>query len=582
MIERMDKYSFVLLSAQKEEFLRELQTLGVVDITRSAKPVDDCSAALFEQAETLRREIADISAGSDSRLRELRSELSALLREKDEISPWGSWNRDMLAETGLSLHFYKTEAKRFDTRWPERFAIQKVREENGRLWFVVVGSNEGFPLRELPAPAMTLAEAEEAIGNKEREIELYSKALDGRKAELPALQKSLDAKREELSRYLAGISGENAAADTLVVFEGFAPSEDAGRLGAELDKLPAVWFREPATAGDDTPVKFRNGRFVSLFESLTDMYGRPQYDGFDPTPFISIFFTLFFAFCMGDAGYGLVILLLGYLLRNKIGRQTSALVMTLGIATVVIGFFFHSFFSLNISHWGFIRSLGLNRIMVPSDSQFEVPGMGAYDWNMVLSLVCGVIHISLAQFTKAIVQTRNRGFLGSLGTWGWTILIVGGVAVGAFALLGVFDKAVTRIAIITVGVISALCIFLLRDLKKNPLSNIGSGLWETYNTATGLLSDVLSYLRLYALGLAGGLLGSAFNDLAVMVRGDGGAGWIGFVMLVIFGHVLNIAMSGLSAFVHPLRLNFLEFFKNAGYEGSGRKYSPLAKENTNN
>ena len=90
---------------------------------------------------------------------------------------------------------------------------------------------------------------------------------------------------------------------------------------------------------------------------------------------------------------------------------------------------------------------------------------------------------------------------------------------------------------------------------------------------------MLSYLRLYALALAGSLLGGAFNDLAVMVRGDGGVGgWIFFVLLLVVGHVLNIAMSGLSAFVHPLRLNFLEFFKNAGYEGTGRTYAPLSKE----
>ena len=582
MIERMNKYSFVLLSAQKEEFLSQLQALGVVDITRSSKPVDDHSTALLDEISILKKEIADISAGSDGHLRELREALASQLSELEDIRPWGSWDRDRLQELALPLHFYKVEAKRFDEAWPADYAIQKVSEDAGKLWFVIVGSNEGFPLKELPAPQLTVAEAEEAIHARETEIALYAKALENRKSELPQLSASLAAKREQLSLYLAGLTGENAADDSLVVFEGFAPADDAAALEEALDRLQAVWIREAATVEDKPPVKFRNGKFASMFEVLTDMYGRPSYDGFDPTPFISIFFTLFFAFCMGDAGYGLVIILLGFLLKGAIGKQTSALVMTLGIATFVIGFFFHSFFSLNISHWGFIRDLGLDRIMVPSDSQFEVPGMGAYDWNMVLSLVCGVIHISLAQFTKAIVETRNKGLLGSLGTWGWTLLIVGGVAVGAFALLGVFDKAVTKAAIIVVGIVSALCIFLLRDLKKNPLANIGSGLWESYNTATGLLSDVLSYLRLYALGLAGGLLGGAFNDLAVMVRGDGGAGWIPFVLLIVVGHVLNIAMSGLSAFVHPLRLNFLEFFKNAGYEGTGRKYTPLAKENTNN
>ena len=582
MIERMTKYSFVLLSSQKEEFLQKLQELGVVDITRSEKPVDDRSAALLSEAEMLSREIADITAGCDAHLTELRASLASLLKERDEIAPWGSWDRDLLEQTGLDLHFYMVASKRFDPQWPQQFAIQKVSDDGNRVRFVIVGSTDGFPLRELPAPALTLREADAAVDQKEREIALYSKALKDRTAELPALKAALASKKEEIARYLAGLSGEAAAADMLVVFEGFVPDAQASEFEAGLAELPAVWFKDAATVEDKPPVKFRNNSFVELFEVLTDMYGRPAYDGFDPTPFISIFFTLFFAFCMGDAGYGLVLLLLGFLLKGALGKQTSALVVTLGIATFVIGFVFHSFFSLDISQWGFIRALGLHHIMVPSDSQCVVPGMGAYDWNMIIALACGVVHIALAQFTKACVETRNKGFLGSLGTWGWTLLIVGGTAVGTFGLLGVFDSDITKTAIIIVGIISALCIFLLRDIHKNPLANIGNGLWETYNTATGLLSDVLSYLRLYALGLAGGLLGGAFNNLAVMVRGDGGAGWIWFVALLVIGHVLNIAMCALSAFVHPLRLNFLEFFKNSGYEGTGRKYTPLSKDNSNN
>ena len=98
--------------------------------------------------------------------------------------------------------------------------------------------------------------------------------------------------------------------------------------------------------------------------------------------------------------------------------------------------------------------------------------------------------------------------------------------------------------------------------------------------ATGVLGDVLSYLRLYALGLAGSMLGFAFNDLAKMALGDGGVGgWIAFILIVVIGHTLNLAMAALGAFVHPLRLNFLEFFKNSGYEGVGRNYNPLKKNN---
>ena len=104
---------------------------------------------------------------------------------------------------------------------------------------------------------------------------------------------------------------------------------------------------------------------------------------------------------------------------------------------------------------------------------------------------------------------------------------------------------------------------------------MGVGLWDTYQMVTGLLGDVLSYLRLYALGLAGAKLGEAFNAIGVQALGDGGINWIWFILIVVIGHVLNVAMCVLGAFVHPLRLNFLEFFKNSGYEGTGRKYNPL-------
>jgi V/A-type H+-transporting ATPase subunit I len=196
---------------------------------------------------------------------------------------------------------------------------------------------------------------------------------------------------------------------------------------------------------------------------------------------------------------------------------------------------------------------------------------------MVLSLVIGILHLCLAMIVKTYIATRNNGFLESLGTWGWTLLIVGGVIVVGIALAGVIDATVTKWIVIVLGVLSALGIFVFNNIHRNPLLNIGSGLWETYNTATGLLGDVLSYLRLYALGLAGAMLGFAFNDLGKMVLGDGHSisSWVFFIIIVVIGHTLNIAMCALGAFVHPLRLNFLEFFKNSGYEGSGRTFNPL-------
>ena len=131
-----------------------------------------------------------------------------------------------------------------------------------------------------------------------------------------------------------------------------------------------------------------------------------------------------------------------------------------------------------------------------------------------------------------------------------------------------------------IGTLSALGIYIFNTPGRNPLINIGAGLWDTYNMATGILGDVLSYIRLFALGLAGGMLGQAFNNLAGMVKGDSFITWIPFVLILLFGHVLNILMSSLGAFVHPLRLTFVEYFKNAGYEGKGEKYNPLTTSKT--
>lgn len=313
-----------------------------------------------------------------------------------------------------------------------------------------------------------------------------------------------------------------------------------------------------------------------MFEVLTDMYGRPAYNGFDPTPYIALFFMLFFAFCMGDAGYGIILIIIGMLLKkSKDMANMGPLVMVLGGATFVIGILFHNFFSMDMLEWSWIPKQ-IKSLMLPAK-------IGVYDGTMVLALAIGVVHICVALIVKTIYTTKQNGFANSLGTWGWTLLIVGGVIIGGIALTGVINSDVTKWIIIVLGGISAIGIFLLNDLHSNPLKNIGTGLWNTYNTATGLLGDVLSYLRLYALGLAGSMLGYAFNDLGKMVLGDGhfGLNWVFFLLIVIIGHTLNLAMAALGAFVHPLRLNFLEFFKNSGYEAVGRNYNPLIKSDNN-
>lgn len=568
MIVPMTKYSFVLLSGEKEQFLADLQELGVVDIKRSDKAVDAESAAMFGKIDAIRAEVACIEKGKDDHVAELESKREGLLRERADIAPWGVYDKSML--DNFEIHFYKVPSKKFDQTWGSEYALQVIDESAGTTCFVIAGSNEGFPLSELPRPSGDLKALDIEIAALDSEIASAKAAIEARRPEIPALQAEADKISRDLVRYLAGAAGESAAEDKLVVFEGFAPTEISGTVCNALDNTGVLYIKEDAKGEDKPPIELKNNKFVKMFEVLTDMYGRPDYNSFDPTPFISIFFLLFFALCLGDAGYGIVLAILGLGLKKvKSFADLSPLVTTLGIATIFVGIVIHTFFGINLYEAAWVPAF-LKKFMIVGD-------IAGFDAQMLMSLVIGVVHISIAMIVKTFVSTRNKGFMGSLATWGWTILIVGGVAVAALALLNVIDASLTKWIVIALGVVSALGIFILNTPGRNPLINIGAGLWDTYGMVTGLLGDVLSYLRLYALGLAGGMLGNAFNELAGMTLGIEvpGLGWICFALIALIGHVLNIAMCVLGAFVHPLRLNFLEFFKNSEYDGSGRNYDPI-------
>lgn len=586
----MTKYNFILLSGDVEEFLKKLQGVGVVDITRSTKPVDEKSETLSSKAGNYRKalsllkdvtpaEFADKTYGdlaenvinTVNEREMMESQLAQLHKDMEERLPWGQFdvkNFKKLEERGLKLHFYKVKSSNFDPAWNENYALSEISNDGTNTYFVVVSDDENyeFPLKEMLAPDSDCTAVEKKIKELEYEIEKKYRLLSELKCHEKDIQKELDKTMSKLDLHLAHVSGTKAAEDYITVLEGFAPSNTTTSVHELLDKEEVLYLEENACVTDNPPIKLKNNKFVSMFELLTDMYGRPKYNEFDPTVWISIFFMLFFAFCMGDAGYGLVLIGASLALKKVLGN-IAPLGITLGVATTVIGLLFHTFFSTDMLTWSFLPD-AVKKCMLPAQ-------IGGFDGTMVLAIIVGIVHICLAMIVKTYQSTKVKGFANSLGTWGWTLLIVGGIIVGGLALIGVINSEVTKWIVIGIGILSALGIFFLNDLHRNPLVNFGSGLWETYNTATGLLGDVLSYLRLYALGLAGAKLGEAFNAIGVQALGDGGAAWIAFILIVVVGHTLNVAMCVLGAFVHPLRLNFLEFFKNSGYEGTGRKYNPL-------
>ena len=591
MITPMTKYSFILLNGEQEGLLEKLQETGLVDITRSVKPIDDHTEALMAQYRDIDDTVKAVSRisvpegtltvpadgdllpyakGVLTEYNGLKEKLREDQKEAAAVSVWGKFSKedlDLLERHGLKLHFHKVSAKTFKEEWADEFPIKVIEQDKTGVFFVTVG--ESTLPGEIKAPKHCSEELEWQISEIEAGIATAYGRIKGLQAKSAELEAQGQAVLAELDLSLANAAAVPAAENTIVTLEGYAPTEKDDVVKEALDSLDVFYLSQEAVAEENPPIAFRNNKFVRMFETLTDMYGRPSYDGFDPTPFISVFFLLFFAFCMGDAGYGLVLVIIGLALKKML-KDLAPLVVTLGIGTMVIGFLFHTFFSMDISQW---------QIFAPIKGIFLPAQIAGNDATMILALAVGILHICLAMVVKTIHETKTKGFAASLGTWGWTLLVVGGVTIAAFALAGVLDAALTKWIVIVLGIVSALGIFVFNDPKRNKLANIGMGLWDTYNMITGLVGDVLSYIRLYALGLAGSMLGMAFNDMGVMILGDSPniGKWIGFLLLIIFGHTLNIAMCALGAFVHPLRLNFLEFFKNAGYEANGRAYNPLKK-----
>ena len=616
MVDKMMKYSFILPSGETGAFLTRLQELGVVDVTRSAKPVDEHSARMLDEASAAKRimlklegleydndpdkdAIAAAAAAavlnenltegaqkSFIELMELEAARNAAEKEVSSRLPWGEFDKerlDSITSLGYTVRYYIVPVKKFSKEWAELYPLEIISEDSSTVWFVTIcpkGEEYSFPAEPANAPESSWKDAQAEVERLNARIAEIKGTLLKYKEAIPHIEASYNAALVDLDMYLAAAATESAAENMLSVLEGFAPVENDERLCSEFDQMGILYIREDAVETDNPPIRLKNNRFVKMFEPLTGMYGMPNYSEYDPTPIVSIFFLLFFAMCLGDAGYGLVLILVGLAIKKgwlKIAMfdGIGGLIATLGAATALIGGALGTFFGMSILNlvpegtgaWDYYRFVGSN---IPTP-------MGELPFQMLLALGIGVFHICLAMVIKAVGYTKRLGFKDNIATWGWTLLIVGGLIVALLGAGKLLSAAAIKWAIIAIGAISALGIYIFNTPGRNPLINMGAGLWDTYNMATGILGDVLSYIRLFALGLAGGMLGAAFNDLGSMVLGDGGFNWVFFILILLIGHVLNLLMSCLGAFVHPLRLNFVEYFKNSGYEGKGKAYNPLKK-----
>ena len=631
MIEKMKKLTFLVYHKEYDRFLHDLQALGVMHIQQSG----DQSLAEPESLRRLRRQKADVlevlgtlqkisgvmldevsigDAGvtdeiedsmamqlvrhiqkTDESLVSLVPRLASLQHDAEVLRPWGVIDYSILEklhEAGIHENYRIASVSRFSEKFPEYAAFEINRDK--RFVYFLTFDIEGEEIENIPAQSLRLPEKPlEKVEREIAEVTAQKASLEAERrkvaeenlGDIIALQQEIDS---AIAREEATLKTQRAAFDTVVVMEGWFPVREEAAISEFLSKEQAYYeMRDPVTT-DNVPIQLCNNRFNRMFERLTRMYGFPCYNEWDPTPIVAPFFTLFFAICMGDAGYGLIIMLYGFFEMMGKARKTPIvgemlhgcgdMIFALGAATTLVGLSLGTFFGLSLIDYVPVNS--------PLHSYYEFVGGDfpgtTYSFQMAGAIIIGVVHLCIAMMVKAIQHTQKEGLSATLSTWAWNLLLIGAIVVGTLFMVGTLSAETTRIAIIAIGAVSAVGIYFLNNvgrMKESPLKglliNPLAGLYETYNMASGLLGDVLSYVRLYALCLAGGALGSAFNQIGDMLAVKGG-GFIGGAVLIYFiGHLLNLLLSAISAFVHPLRLNFVEYFKNSGYEGKGTGYEPL-------
>lgn len=416
----------------------------------------------------------------------------------------------------------------------------------------------------------TVAENISRIQARLDEIENEQLALKKHAADLADKKLHLQVLFDHYHNLNGRMTTESTAPATshVVFFEGWVKKNDYARLETLVAVFDACAV-SPVQPGEDEeePVEIENGGSVKAFEVITRLYGMPSSADVDPTVFLAPFFTLFFGLCMMDAAYGIVMVAFFWWLLRKIKGDTRFMKMMLfcSVATIGAGAITGSWFGDAIQQ--FFPQLASVRESILVFDPLEKPM-----YFFMLSLGLGYLQI-IVGIVVAFVHKLRKGLVkeaifdhGSWLVWLNSLLVIGLVKTG-------YLPAVLGSLFMVIAAVPALMIVGFSEREGGWGNRIGMGIYNLFSTVF-YIGDVLSYIRLMALGMVGGGFGMAINEITKQTLDIPYVGWLIGGLIFIGGHVFNIANGALSAFVHSMRLQFVEFFTKF-ITGSGKEFSPL-------
>lgn len=605
MIVKMSKYAFMVYHREYDAFLTTLRELGVVHVKETNSVLDNAElqALLAErkQVSTAIRYCKNLNSqtkevtvapargltkaeglklvGKLEEMQEKQAQLQAakVSLEKDiaYMDIWGEFsyaNIRRLKKAGFDVTFFSCPTSKYEPKWGEEYNAFLVNNFQSVTYFVTV-TKTGTPIdidAERPKmPDRGLAKLHLAMEQLLDNIKVLNNQLKEYAAEqyntLVELKKNI---QNEFNLSNTLVQTDREAGDKLMLLEGFVPTEEAPAMEVALEK-EGYYFQElDIQDGDRVPIKLKNNKFNRLYEPITKMFSLPNYTEFDPTPLFAPFFMLFFGLCFGDGGYGLLVLLACSFFKRKVNpdfKPYLTLFQYLGLAAIIVGTCTGSFFGIALAD-------------VPALSKVKDYFVSS-DNLMTFSIVIGLVQIIFGKTVAAFKMKAQKGVKYSIAPFAWVFVITALALAFGLPMLNLQLPETVKTVFIGIAVIGLVVAYLYNSPGKNIFLNFGTGLWNTYNMASGLLGDTLSYIRLFAIGLTGAILGGVFNQLAVdMTEGMNIVlRAVCMLLILLVGHAINIGLCTISSLVHPLRLIFVEYYKNAEFEGGGKEYRPFKK-----
>jgi V/A-type H+-transporting ATPase subunit I len=586
MIAPMYKYAFLVHHDDYRAFLQSLREVGVAHIIETRREWTDETKALQEkylrykqyhqmlsqrEVEAVPKETCPLAAELSRSLEDcmevsysLEQALQNARSTEIEMRDWKEvpiTSIRGLEEHRVYFHFFRCETADWDPAWEREHHLEVYLRQGDELHFVIITRQSKAPNIGLEPVAMPMQTYQEVVARREQleaQIADNEVKLDHLASCRYGLEQAMDAIADSIDWHQAIHQAQADQSGRLITLQVWVPGDSREALERFAAQLDVVTLDLRPSTEEDIPVKLKNNRFAKLFHPIGELFALPHHTELDLTAFFAPFYAIFFGLCLGDLGYGALLFAAGTIAKmmpvGRKNRDVFTLLQWLSFATMVAGVITGTFFGAEMKNMAWFS--GMSDYFLGPNQLFQV------------AIWIGLFQIATGMVLKAFGRSRQFGFVYGLSSIGWLLGLGGSV----MWWMDVWPPVHQWITFGGVGLV-----LFFSEPKGNIFKRVGLGLWELYG-ASGLVGDMLSYIRLFALGLSSAILGLVVNDIALSVAAGGSFfGWLFCLIILLIGHGMNFFLATLSAFVHPMRLTFVEFYKNAGFSGGGKPYKPFEK-----